>query len=348
MVSREDRFADRTKRLFKLLVEHYLNDGAPVASSRLASHVDVSSATVRSIMADLEARGLIIAPHTSAGRVPTDRGLRLFVDSLISVQPLDTRSVQQLRAELNPDLSTDELVSTAYEMLSEITRMAGLVTMPKPEPEQVALRQVEFLRLSGNRVLAILVVDEREVQNRVIHTDREYDETELHQAAEYINRRYHGKTLSEVRNGLVEDMRADRDRLDRLMQTAIDVASKTFAEDQRPSKPYVVSGESNLVDALTNTQTVRDLFDAFAQKSAIVYLLDRCLDTEGIQLFIGAESGNRMFEECSLITARYEVNGEVAGVLGVIGPTRMAYQKVIPIVDVTARMLGSAMTAGRA
>ena len=346
MISPEDRFTNRTKRLFKLLVEHYLNDGAPVASRRLASHVDVSSATVRSIMADLEARGLISSPHTSAGRVPTDRGLRLFVDSMISVQPLDTRSLQQLRAELNPDLSTDELVSTASEMLSGITRMAGLVTMPKAE--QVALRQVEFLRLSGNRVLAILVVDEREVQNRVIHTDREYDETELHQAAEYINRRYRGKTLSEVRNGLVEGMRADRDRLDRLMQTAIDVASKTFAEDQRPSKPYVVSGESNLVDALTNTHVVRDLFDAFAQKSAIVHLLDRCLHTEGIQLFIGAESGNRMFEECSLITARYEVNGEVAGVLGVIGPTRMAYQEVIPIVDVTARMLGSAMTASRA
>lgn len=346
MVSREDRFANRTRRLFKLLVEHYLNDGTPVASRRLASYVDVSSATVRSIMADLEARGLISSPHTSAGRVPTDRGLRLFVDSMISVQPLDTRNLQQLRTELNPDLSTDELVSTASEMLSGITRMAGLVTMPKAE--QVALRQVEFLRLSGNRVLAILVVDEREVQNRVIHTDREYDETELHQAAEYINRRYHGKTLSEVRRGLVDGMRADRDRLDRLMQTAIDVASKTFAEDQRPSKPYVVSGESNLVDALTNTQAVRDLFDAFAQKSAIVHLLDRCLHTEGIQLFIGAESGNRMFEECSLITARYEVNGEVAGVLGVIGPTRMAYQEVIPIVDVTARMLGSAMTASRA
>lgn len=346
MVSREDRFANRTRRLFKLLVEHYLNDGTPVASRRLASHVDVSSATVRSIMADLEARGLISSPHTSAGRVPTDRGLRLFVDSMISVQPLDTRNLQQLRAELNPDLSTDELVSTASEMLSGITRMAGLVTVPKAE--QVALRQVEFLRLSGNRVLAILVVDEREVQNRVIHTDREYDETELHQAAEYINRRYHGKTLSEVRSGLVEGMRADRDRLDRLMQTAIDVASKTFAQDQRPSKPYVVSGESNLVDVLTNTQVVRDLFDAFAQKSAIVHLLDRCLHTEGIQLFIGAESGNRMFEECSLITARYEVNGEVAGVLGVIGPTRMAYQEVIPIVDVTARMLGSAMTASRA
>ena len=346
MTSREARFTERTKRLFKLLVEHYLNDGAPVASGRLASYVDVSSATVRSIMADLEARGLISSPHTSAGRIPTDQGLRLFVDSLISVQPLDARSVRQLRVELNPDLPTDELVSTASEMLSQITHMAGLVTMPKPE--QVALRQVEFLRLSGNRVLAILVVDEREVQNRVIHTDREYDETELHQAAEYINRRYGGRTLMEIRSGLLEGMRADKDRLDRLMQTLIDVASKTFAEDQRPSRPYVVSGESNLVDALTNTKTVRDLFDAFAQKSAIVHLLDQCLDTEGIQLFIGAESGDGMFEECSLITAPYEVNGKVAGVIGVIGPTRMAYQRVIPIVDVTARMLGSAMTAGRA
>ena len=334
--------SDRAQRLFKMLVEHYLAEGDPVGSKTLASSTElaVSPATVRNIMADLEARGLVSSPHTSAGRVPTHQGLRFFVDSLISVQPMDARSVGRMRGTLDPDMTPHQLVEAASRMLSRVTHMAGLVTVPRPE--QLSLRQVEFLPLSGKRVLAILVVNDREVQNRVIHTDREYDDTELNQAANYINREFGGKSLLAIRTGVLDSMQNDKDRLDALMQTALDVASKTFTESDEEAE-YVVTGESNLVESLASVHDVRDLFDAFTRKGAIVHLLDRCLETDGIQLFIGEESGYRPFDDYSLITARYEVNGDVAGVLGVIGPTRMAYEKVIPVVDVTARLLGSAI-----
>lgn len=333
---------ERAQRLFKMLVEHYLAEGDPVGSKTLASSTElaVSPATVRNIMADLEARGLVSSPHTSAGRVPTHQGLRFFVDSLISVQPMDARSVGRMRGTLDPDMTPHQLVEAASRMLSRVTHMAGLVTVPRPE--QLSLRQVEFLPLSGKRVLAILVVNDREVQNRVIHTDREYDDTELHQAANYVNREFGGQSLLAIRTGVLDSMQNDKDRLDALMQTALDVASKTFTESDEEAA-YVVTGESNLVESLASVDAVRDLFDAFTRKGAIVHLLDRCLETDGIQLFIGEESGYRPLEDYSLITARYEVNGDVAGVLGVIGPTRMAYQKVIPVVDVTARLLGSAI-----
>ena len=192
--------------------------------------------------------------------------------------------------------------------------------MTVPRPEQLSLRQVEFLPLSGKRVLAILVINDREVQNRVIHTDREYEDTELTQAANYINQEFGGKSLLAIRTGVLDSMQHDKDRLDAIMQTALDVASKTFAKDDEEAN-YVVTGESNLVESLASVHDVRDLFDAFTRKGGIVHLLDRCLETDGIQLFIGEESGYRPFDDYSLITARYEVNGDVAGVLGVIGPT---------------------------
>ena len=335
---------ERAQQLFKMLVEHYLADGAPVASKTLASAKDVtvSSATVRNIMADLEVRGLVLSPHTSAGKIPTHQGLRFFVDSLISVQPMDARRVGELRGSLNPDMTPSQLIEAASTLLSRVTHMAGLVTIPRQE--QVALRQVEFLPLAGDRVLVILVVNEREVQNRVIHTEREYDEAELVQAANYLNREFAGQPLDAVRSGVLASMRQDKDRLDAMMQTTLDVASKAFADDEEDDDPeYVVSGESNLVESLASVEEVRELFDAFARKGAIVHLLDRCLSSEGIQLFIGEESGYRPLDDYSLVTARYQVSGRAAGVLGVVGPTRMAYEKVIPVVDVTARLLGAAM-----
>ena len=340
----DEGFSERARLLLKMLVEQYLRDGVPVASKLLASSVHVSSATVRNIMSDLEAQGLVTAPHTSAGKIPTNQGLRFFVDSLISVQPLDARSVRRVRTELNPDRAPNELVADASRLLSQVTRLAGVVTLPKPE--QVALRQVEFLPLSGSRVLAILVVNERDVQNRVVHTDREYSEAELHRAANFINAHFAGRTLLEIRTDLLDEMRSDKERLNELMQTAIDVASKAFADDGRESAGYVVSGESNLADSFAGAAALRELFDAFERKEAIVHLLDRCLETDGIQLFIGDESGYGVFDDCTVVTARYEVDEQVAGVLGVIGPTRMAYEKIIPVVDVTARVLGAAM-AGR-
>ena len=339
---------ERAAQLFKSLVERYLVDGAPVASRTLASasEVAVSSATVRNVMADLEAQGLVVSPHTSAGKMPTHRGLRFFIDSLISVRPLDQRRVGRIRGELDPDMPPNELALAASRLLAQVTRTAGVVTMPRPE--RVSLRQVEFLPLSGDRVLVILVVNDREVQNRVIHTDRPYDETELTHAANFINQAFAGQPLDAIRKGVFESMRDDKARLDAAMQAALDVAAKAFAEDDGDDADYVVSGEANLVESLSSIEEVRELFDAFARKGAILHLLDRCLDTEGIQLFIGEESGYRPLDEYTLVTARYKANGQVAGVLGVIGPTRMAYERVIPAVDVTARLLGVAMEEGTA
>lgn len=338
----------RAQQLFKTLVERYLADGAPVASRTLASCADVavSSATVRNVMADLEARGLVMSPHTSAGKVPTHQGLRFFIDSLISVRPLGERGIGRIRGRLDPDMPPDELALAASQLLSQVTRMAGVVTMPRPE--HTALRQVEFLPLSGDRVLVILVVNDRDVQNRVIHTERAYDETELAQAANFINREFAGAPLATIRRGVFQSMRDDKARLDAVMQAALDVAAKAFAASDSDEADYVVSGEANLVESLSSIEEVRDLFDAFARKGAILHLLDQCLDTEGIQLFIGQESGYEPLDDYSVVTARYQTKGHMAGVIGVIGPTRMAYERVIPVVDVTARLLGAAMAESAA
>lgn len=339
----EDSLDERAQLVFKLLVEHYISEGTPVPSRLLATQpgVDVSPATVRNVLADLEAQGLVRSPHTSAGKVPTNRGLRFFVDSLLRVQPLDEQDVLRLQGELNPDLSPKELVESASTLLSHLTHMTCVITLPRRE--KVALRHVEFLPLSDRRVLVILVLNDREVQNRVIHTDREYAESELNQAANYINREFGGFTLLRVREALLESMQADKDRMDGLMQTALDVASRAFAEGgTETGNELVVAGETNLLD-FGDTDQVRRLFEAFSRKGGILHLLDRCLDSQGIQLFIGEESGYQLLDELSLVTSSYEVQGQLAGVLGVVGPTRMAYQEVIPVVDVTARVLSAAM-----
>lgn len=338
----EDGLDERTQLVFKLLVEQYIADGTPVPSRRLASQpgVEVSPATVRNILADLEAQGLVRSPHTSAGKIPTNRGLRFFVDSLLRVQPLDEDRIRALQGELNPDLSPKELVESASNLLSHLTRMTCVVTLPRRD--QVALRHVEFLPLSGSRVLVILVLNDREVQNRVIHTEREYQESELNQAANYINREFGGLSLIKVREALLASMQSDKDRMDGLMQTALDVASRAFEEPGQPREELVVAGETNLLD-FGDTDQVRRLFEAFSRKSGILHLLDRCLNTQGIQLFIGEESGFWLLEELSLVTSAYCVQGELAGVLGVVGPTRMAYQDIIPVVDVTAQALSAAM-----
>ncbi len=344
----EEVVGERAQQLFKLLVERYLLDGSPVASKVLAHvpGIDVSPATVRNIMADLEARGLVQSPHTSAGKVPTTEGLRFFVDSLLSVQPLDRASLRLLHTELNPDLAPNRLVEQASALLSGITQMAGLVTLPKAD--RASLRHVEFLPLSGCRVLVILVLNDREVQNRVIRTEREYTEAELVAAANFLNRHYAGRSLFKVRDALIDSMRADKARMDELMQLTIDVASKAFVEtDADAEADFVMSGETNLLGTQPDVELLRQLFDAFAQKRHILHLLDRCVETDGIHLFIGRESGYRLMDDYSLVAAPYRVDGRVAGVLGVIGPTRMAYQRVIPVVDVTARVLGAAIENSR-
>ena len=341
----EEALGERANLLFKLLVERYIDDGLPVASRQLAmeSDLNISSATVRNVMADLEAHGLVMSPHTSAGKVPTPRGLRLFVDSLIHVRPLDDAALAHLRGELSPELTSRELVSTASSLLSGITRMAGLVTLPRPEI--VTLRQVEFLPLSGQRVLVILVVNEKEVENRIIRVAREYGESELQQAANFINRHFAGTSLRSVRTGLLDSMKQDRERMDAMMAEMLEVAASAFDSGEDDPGDYVVAGEGNLLNFVSgdDMDVVRQLFEAFGHKRDILHLLDRCLDAEGVHLFIGEESGYRPFGDYSVVTAPYRVDGQLAGVLGVIGPTRMAYDQVIPVVDATARLLGAAL-----
>jgi heat-inducible transcriptional repressor len=337
---------ERAQQLFKLLVEQYIAEGHPIASRLLATlpGVEVSSATVRNVMGELESRGLVHSPHTSAGKVPTQRGLRFFVDSLLSVEPWDVERVQELEAELNRDLAPSELITAASDLLSQITQMTCLITTPRRN--QVVLRHVEFLNLDEGRVLVILVLNDREVQNRVIHADREFTDVELTQAANFLNREFGGRSLLDVRQLIYDSVQADKDQMDQLMQHALDMAAAAFEEGDDDGQELVVSGEGRLLDFASDTSSVRTLFDAISRKGRVLHLLDRCLETSGIQLFIGDESGYQPLGEMSLVTKPYEVNGQLAGVLGVIGPTRMDYKDVIPVVDVTARVLSAAMRYG--
>ena len=335
----------RAQQLFKLLVEHYIADGTPVASKALAMlpEVQVSSATVRNVMGDLEALGLVCSPHTSAGKIPTQLGLRFFVDSLLSVEPWQDARIKEIEAELNPDMSSSELVSAASNVLSQFTQMTCLITTPRRN--QVSLRQIEFLRLDELRILVILVLSDREVQNRVIHLDKPFSDNELTQASLLLNREFGGKPLMQVRQSVVESMQDDKDRMDQLMQRALDMAAKAFEskEVEGDGQELLVSGERRLLDFMPDTDKVKSLFEAISKKGIVLHLLDQCIESSGVQLFIGKESGYRPLGDMSLVTSSYKVNGELAGVLGVIGPTRMDYKDVIPVVDVTARVLSAAM-----
>lgn len=337
--------SERASVLLKTLVEHHIRDGQPVGSSTLmrSSGLAVSAATIRNVMSDLEERGYLHSPHTSAGRVPTALGYRLFVDTLLQVQPLEDQALSALRAELHPDKSATELVQAASFLLSNITAQAGLVTVPRQDAQQ--LRQVEFLPLSGERVLVILVVNEREVQNRIIHTQRTFTEAELREAAAMVNQRYAGQPLHRVKERILREMQEARSQIDSYMEAALDLANRALERDER--EEYVMAGESRLLGGATasDMHRLRELFDSFEQKKDLLHLLERCTQAQGVQIFIGEESGYEVFGNYSVVTAPYSAGSRTLGVLGVIGPTRMAYAKVIPIVDVTARMLSSALSS---
>ena len=336
----------RASVLLKTLVEHHIRDGQPVGSSTLreAAGLPVSAATVRNVMSDLEERGFLHSPHTSAGRVPTALGYRVFVDSLLQVQPLEQEAVSVLRAELHPDKSSSDLVQSASHLLSSITAQAGLVTVPRPETNQ--LRQVEFLPLSGDRVLVILVVNEREVQNRIIHTRRVYSEEELREAAVLVNQRYAGRPLSEVQSRIVREMQEARSQIDNYLEEALTLANQALEQDEQDDE-YVMAGQSRLLGGATAEEfdRLRGLFESFERKKDLLHLLERCTRANGVQIFIGEEAGYEVFGDFSVVTAPYSDGARTLGVLGVIGPTRMEYNRVIPIVDVTARMLSSALSS---
>jgi heat-inducible transcriptional repressor len=298
-------------------------------------------------MSDLEDLGFVSSPHTSAGRIPTDKGYRFFVDSLLKVEPLDVEQIQTIQRHLGEHADDPKiLVAAASKLLSSVTRLAGVVTLPRMSHS--ALTQIEFLPLSERRVLAILVVDGREVQNRILQLDRRYGAEELRRASNYLNREFAGKELEQVREHLVSQLNATRESLNRMMLDAIKLAEQAFGGAEKGDiSAYVMAGETNLMEfaELSNVEKLRRLFDAFTQQRDILHLLDQSLRAEGVQIFIGQESGYQILDVCSIVTAPYTRDREVVGVLGVIGPTRMAYERVIPIVDVTARLLSSALNS---
>jgi heat-inducible transcriptional repressor len=338
------KISDRAQILLKALVELHIRDGQPVGSRTLLEEagLPVSAATIRNVMSDLEDLGYLHSPHTSSGRIPTAAGYRLFVDTLLQVRPLEQEAVSALRSELNPDRSATELVQSASSLLSTITAQAGLVTVPRHESNQ--LRQVEFLPLSGDRVLVILVLNEREVQNRIIHTGRVFSENELREATIVVNQRFAGRPLDQVQDQILREMQDARSQIDTYLQASLDLASKALQQESSVDD-YVMVGESRLVGGGTpkDMHKLRELFDSFEQKKDLLHLLERSARAEGIQIFIGEEAGYEVFGDYSVVTAPYSDGLQTLGVLGVIGPTRMAYERVIPIVDVTARMLSSAL-----
>jgi heat-inducible transcriptional repressor len=340
--------SDRARQILRILVEHYIREGQPVGSRTLSrsTGLDLSPATIRNVMADLEDLGFIVAPHTSAGRIPTAKGYRFFVDTLVRLQPMAEPDVVRLQSQLEDRFRGDAkaIAAAASSALSSLTSLAGVVTIPR-QPHST-LRHIEFLPLSGRRVLAILVVNDSEVQNRILDMERDYGEDELRRAANFLNEQFTGLDLGEVRSRLLANLDGTREFMNRLMLDSI-----AMADQSQPSGSdragYVLSGETKLMNfqELSDVEKIKQLFEAFGQQREILTLLDRSVAAHGVQIFIGEESGYRILDECTIVAAPYTVDDEIVGVLGVIGPKRMAYERVIPIVDVTARLVGSALNS---
>jgi len=344
--SHDELLNERSQQLLKLLVEHYIRDGQPVGSRTLSRDLGLtlSAATIRNVMADLEELGFVTSPHTSAARIPTDKGYRFFVDTLLRVEPPTSDKIAAIQSRLGQHADDPKaLVAAASQMLSSVTRLAGVVTLPRQS--HAALSQIEFVPLSDQRVLAILVVNGREVQNRILQLDREFSAEQLRRASNYLNQQFAGKQLQQVRDHLLAQLQETREHLNEVMQDAIRLAQQVMEPASGGRMEYVMAGETNLMDfaELSNVEKLRRLFDAFTQQRDILHLLDQSLKAQGVQIFIGQESGYTILDDCSVVTAPYTLDEEVVGVLGVIGPTRMAYERVIPIVDVTAKLLGSAL-----
>lgn len=342
----QKELSERSLHLFKALVEHYINAGQPVGSRTLAreTDLDLSPATIRNVMVDLEDAGLIVSPHTSSGRIPTARGYRFFVDSLMRVNKLDSVEMKRIAAELDPGADIKSLLERTSAMLSEITHLAGIVMLPRTEHK--SLQHVEFVKLSDSRVLVILVMSDREVQNRIIHTGKPYSVTDLQQASNYVNSHFIGKDLNSVREDILRELQKAKDEVNHVMQMAIEMAGSAIIKEDSHGD-YLLAGQTNLMEVaeLCDVDRLRRLFEIFSQKRDILHLLDQAVHARGLQLFIGEESGYEVLDACSVVTSPYEVDGEILGVLGVIGPTRMPYERVIPIVDVTAKMLGTALNS---
>jgi heat-inducible transcriptional repressor len=348
-----EALSERAQHLLRALVQSYIRDGLPIGSRSLSrdAGLTLSSATVRNVMADLEELGFVTSPHTSAGRIPTDRGYRFFVDTLLRARlpsPNDAET-EELRQHIgSAGDNSRTMVAVASQLLSNVTHLAGVVTIPMA-PAQT-LTQLEFLPLSENRVLVVLVFDNREVQNRIIQLPRQYGAEELRRAANMFNDTCRGLTLPQLRQELLRQLKESQEQLNRVMLDAISVAQQGVAPAGKSAGvDYVIAGETNLMGLaeMGGVDKLRRLFEAFGERRDLLQLLDASLRAEGVQIFIGHESGYQVLDDCSIVAAPYTTDEGVAGVLGVIGPTRMAYERVIPIVDLTAKLLGSALNSRR-
>ncbi|MFO1211472.1 heat-inducible transcription repressor HrcA [Paenacidovorax caeni] len=331
---------DRAKLLLKALVERYIADGQPVGSRTLskASGLELSPATIRNVMADLEDLGLIVSPHTSAGRVPTARGYRLFVDTMLTVQ-----RNQLVAPELAPE-QPQKVIANAAQLLSNLSQFVGVVMAPR---RTSVFRHIEFLRLSERRLLVIIVSPEGDVQNRVIFTDVDYAPDQLVEAANVLNAHYAGLAMEQVRERLKTEVERLRGEVAALMQAAVSVGSEALSQAQ---DEVVISGERNLLsvsDFAGDMHNLRRAFDLFEQKTQLLRLLDVSSQAEGVRIFIGGESQVVPFEDLSVVSAPYEVDGQVVGTLGVIGPTRMPYDRMIEIVDITSKLVTNALSHRR-
>jgi len=334
---------ERAQILLKTLVERHISDGQPVGSRALQQYsgLDVSSATIRHVMADLEEIGLVSSPHTSAGRIPTALAYRLFIDTMLVTQPLDSVRVQQMENQLQPD-NPSRLITQASNMLSELTQFAGVVATAKRDV--VTVRQIEFLRLGEKRVLLIIVMPDGEVENRVLSMTKDYTQSQLTEAGNFLNQHYIGCSFTQIRENLRGELRQLHQDMSALMTAALAAGDQAEAKN---AEDYVISGEHNLlhVEELSGDMNqLRSLFNLFEQKTELLQLLEAGRKGQGIHIFVGSESGLASLETCSVITAPYAANGKVIGTLAVVGPKRMNYERVIPIVDITARLLSNALS----
>jgi heat-inducible transcriptional repressor len=339
----------RSRHLLRTLIGRYIRDGEPVGSQTLARHagLDVSPATIRNILADLEDAGLLASPHTSAGRIPTAQGYRVFVDSLLQLRPLPEGEIARLRQELPAGSGTQALLGNASELLSAMSHFVGVVSVPRRE--QFAFRHIDFVPLDAQRVLAILVFADNDVQNRIIQTRRAYDAGELERVSNYLNHHFAGRPLAEIRAALVRELKAARSEMDVLLAHTVELAEQALVGGG--GEDMLLAGQTRLmgVQDLSDLDRLRELFEAFARKREILQLLERTLRAPGVRIFIGEETGLAPLEGMSLVTAPYRAGGvaggQVLGVLGVIGPSRMAYERVIPVVQAAADILGEALDA---
>lgn len=333
---------ERAKNLLKTLVERYIVEGQPVGSRSLSKYsgLELSPASIRNIMADLEDMGLIISPHTSAGRIPTPKGYRLFVDTLLTIKPLEQQELQGLKRQLLPD-DPQRLVASASQLLSELTRFAGVVTTPR---RQAAFKHVEFLKITEKKVLVIIVSTDGDVQNRIILTDRKFSASQLTQAANYLNQSCAGHDFDTVRERIGSELRELHNDISTLMAAVMEAGGDG---NKSKSAEFILAGEHkllNIQDLSSNMASLRKLFAIFEERTILKQLLEFSGKADGVKIFIGGESELSSLDEVSVVSSPYEVNGQVVGTVAVIGPTRMAYERVIPIVDVTAKLLSNALS----